>query len=391
MRILDVRTYVAPPPAGSWLNEVRVSTPMSVFPEHRAHRGSWRGPNAQDVFIEVVAEDGLTGLGITRGGAVVETIVEKHLKSLLVGKDPRDVELLWEQMFRATLAYGRKGAPVMAVSGVDLALWDLLAKSMGQPLYRVLGGAAHDALPVYATHPDPHALVREGFVGTKIPMAYGPADGKEGLRKNVERVAAMREKVGENIDVMVDCWMSWDVDYTLAFAREASSLKLRWIEEPLPPDDYDGYALLRRKIVGPQIATGEHEYTRWGFKELLTRGCADVLQPDIAWSGGITEMRRVIGMASAWGIPVIPHNGVMQPWATHLMFASPSCPLAEYILFYGANDTPPPPIMRGDLVPAGGRVRPREDAGAGVSLDLAEWQRQTSGSAAATRVAGLGS
>jgi L-rhamnonate dehydratase len=376
MRILDIRTYVAPPPAGSWLNEIQVSTPMSIYPQYHGKRGNWRGPNAQEVFVEVVAEDGLSGLGISRGGAVIEAIVDSHLRPLLVGKDARDIERLWEQMFRATLPYGRKGAALMALSGVDLALWDLLAKSMGQPLYRLLGGAAHEAIPVYATHPDPKALVREGFVGTKIPMAFGPVDGKAGLRRNVERVAEVREKVGPDIDVMVDCWMAWDVDYTLAFAREAASLDLRWIEEPLPPDDYAGYAELRRRISGIQIATGEHEYTRWGFRELIERGCADVLQPDLAWGGGITEMRKVIGMAAAWNIPVIPHNGLMQPWTTHLMYASPNCPLAEFIVLYGPGDEAPPPVMRGALAPEGGRVRPREDPGAGVSLDLAEWDRQ---------------
>ena len=139
MKIVDVRTYVAPPPGGSWLNEVRVSTPMSIYPEYKSSRGTWRGPNTQDVFIEVESDEGVSGLGITRGGVVAQVIVDRHLKALLLGKDPRNVELLWDQMYRATLAYGRKGAPIMALSGVDLALWDLLAKWMGQPLYRVLG------------------------------------------------------------------------------------------------------------------------------------------------------------------------------------------------------------------------------------------------------------
>ncbi len=378
MRIVDVRTYIAPPPSRSWLNETQVVTPMAIYPQYKGKRSSWRGPNSQDLFIQVVTDEGLAGLGITRGGSVIQTIVEQHLRSLLLGADPRNVELLWEQMYRATLPYGRKGAPVMALSGVDLALWDLLAKWMGQPLYRVLGGATQDALPVYATHPDPAALVREGYVGTKLPMAYGPADGKAGLRKNVERVAEVRGIVGPDIAVMVDCWMSWDVEYTLAFARAAEPYGLRWIEEPLPPDDYDGYAELRRRLTNTPISTGEHEYTRWGFKELLTRGCADVIQPDLAWSGGITEIRRVAAMAAAYGIPVVPHNGVMQPWATHFMLATPNCPLAEYVVFYGPNDQAPRPVMLGELRPEGGRIRPSEAPGAGVELDLEEWKRQTS-------------
>jgi L-rhamnonate dehydratase len=377
MRIVDVRTYVAPPPPASWLNDIRVSTPMSIYPQFSERRGSWRGPNTQDVFVEIVSDEGLTGLGVTRGGAVVETIIGKHLASLLIGSDPRNVELLWEQMYRATLAYGRKGAPIMALSAIDLALWDLLAKWMGQPLYRVLGGAVRDFLPVYATHPDSHALAKEGFVGAKMPMSYGPADGKEGLRKNVERVAEMRAAVGPDVDIMVDCWMSWSVDYTLAFAREVEAYGLRWIEEPLPPDDYDGYAELRRKVRGTLIATGEHEYTRYGFRELLTRGCADVLQPDVAWCGGVSEIRRVAAMASAYDIPVVPHNGVMQPWATHLMMATHNCPLAEYIVFEAKGKTMPPPLMQGELRPERGKVKPSDAPGAGVSFDHAEWQRQT--------------
>jgi L-rhamnonate dehydratase len=377
MRIVDVRTYVAPPPAASWLNETQVSTPMSIYPQYQGRRSSWRGPNTQDVYIEVVSDEGLSGLGVTRGGIIVQTIIDHHLRALLLGMDHRDVELIWEQLFRATLAYGRKGAPIMAISGVDLALWDLLAKWMGQPLYRLLGGAMQDSLPVYATHPNPKMLAAEGYVGTKIPMAYGLAEGRAGLAKNVERVAQVREAVGADVDVMVDCWMSWDVRYTLEFAQAAREYRVRWIEEPLPPDDYDGYTELRRRITGTQVATGEHEYTRWGFKELLDRECADILQPDVAWSGGISEIRRVAAMAAARGIPVIPHNGVMQPWATHLMLATPNCPLAEHIVFPAEHAAQTRPLMLGELVPQAGRVRPSDMPGAGVSFDVDEWRRQT--------------
>lgn len=385
MRITDIRTYIAPPPRGSWLNEVRVSTPMSVYPEYAGKRGTWRGPNTQDVFVEVATDEGVTGLGITRGGAVVQAIIDKHLRALLLGKDPRNIERLWDQMYLATLAYGRKGAPIMAVSALDLALWDLLAKWMGQPLYRLLGGTVHDSLPCYATHPDSHALVREGFVGTKIPIAYGPADGRAGLTRNVERIAAVRDAVGPDIDIMIDCWMSWTVEYAVEFTRAASDLRIRWIEEPLPPDDLDGHVELRNRlsVLGVQVATGEHEYTRFGFRELIERGCADVLQPDVAWSGGITEIRRVAAMASAHGLPVIPHNGVLQPWAMHLMMATPNSPMAEYLVFYGPDDEAPAAIMKGGLVPQQGRIRLKEEPGAGVAFDLEEWRRQTSTTKAA--------
>lgn len=376
MRIRDVKAYIAPPPGKSWLNKMRIATPMSMYPRFQENRSSWRGPNTQDVFVQVFTDEGVTGLGVTRGGAVVKTIIENHLKSLLVESDPRNVELLWEQMYRATLPYGRKGAPIMALSAVDLALWDLLAKWLSQPLYRVLGGATKDTLPVYATHPDPASLAREGYVGSKIPMPFGPDDGKAGLRANVDRVAEVRGIVGPHIDLMVDCWMSWDLNYTLDFARAVKPYELRWIEEPLPPDDYEGYAELRRRVTWTQIAAGEHEYTRWGFHDLILRGGVDVVQPDVAWSGGISEVRRIAALAAARNLIVVPHNGVQQPWATHLMYATPNCPLAEYVLFYGPDDTAPPPVMLGELVPEAGRVRPSDAPGAGVELDVAELERQ---------------
>lgn len=379
MQITDVRTYLAPETGTSWINNTRIANPMTPYAQFSERRSSWRGPSGRSVYIEVATDKGVTGLGETRGGEVTQAIVEGHLKTLLVGSDPRNIEILWEQMFRATLPYGRKGVPILAISGVDLALWDLLAKLLDQPLYRLLGGATKTALPVYATHPDPATLVREGYVGMKVPMAFGPTDGKGGLQANLERVATAREAVGPDIDLMVDCYMAWDVEYTLAFAREAESYNIRWIEESLPPDDYDGYAELRRRLNWTRIATGEHEYTRWGFRELLDRGCADVLQPDVAWAGGITEVRRIAAMASAFNLPVIPHAGGVQPWTIHWMYATTNCPMAESIVFYSTSDQAPPPILRTDYQFQDGQLRPSERPGAGVEIDWSELERQSAG------------
>ncbi|MCC6176644.1 MAG: L-rhamnonate dehydratase [Chloroflexi bacterium] len=377
MRITEIRAHVAPPPARSWLNESLVATPMSIFPRFKARRSSWRGPGTQNVYVEVLTDEGLTGVGQCSGGVVAKAIVEHHLSPLLVGEDPRPVEQHWELMFRATLPYGRKGVAIMAISGVDLALWDLFAKWLGQPLYRALGGPLRDDLPVYGTHPVPAEMAREGYVAYKVPAAYGPADGKAGLDRNIERIAQARQDVGPNVDVMIDCWMSWDLPYSLAFAEAARPYGLRWIEEPLPPDDYEGYAELRRRVTWTQIATGEHEYTRWGFRELLERGCADVIQPDLAWGGGISEGRKIAALAAAHNVPVVPHAGGLQPWTVHFMLATQNCPLAEYVVFYGPNDVAPPPVLLGAPHPEMGRLRAPTRPGAGVELDLEELRRQS--------------
>ncbi|HLY21280.1 MAG TPA: enolase C-terminal domain-like protein [bacterium] len=369
MRITGIRTIVEPYSSGTWLDQIQVANPMFRFPRFRGPRSAWRGPGSDAVRVFVLTDEGVVGTGESRGGVVTKAIIDHHLAALLRDQDPLDIELRWEEMWRALLPYGRKGVAVMALSAVDLALWDLLAKWTGTPLYRLLGGAAREPLPVYATHPEPARLAAEGYVGLKVPMPCAVEDGPAGFDRNVETAAAARRAVGPDVDVMVDCFMAWDVEYTLRFARATREYGLRWIEESLPPDDYEGYARLRREIDWTQVATGEHEYTRWGFARLLAAEAADVLQPDVAWAGGITEVRRIAALASARGIPVIPHAGVLQPWTVHLMAAMPNCPMGETIVF-GAGDRRPAASIRSEITVEHGRVRPNETPGAGVVLNV---------------------
>src|SRR5690606_28739394 len=148
-----------------------------------------------------------------------------------------------------------KGLAIMAISTVDIALWDIVGKSLGQPLYRLLGGAVHDGLPTYSTGNDIETYKALGFRGFKLAMPHGPADGSDGIRKNIELIEWAREIVGPNADIMLDCYMAWNVEYTLRMSRLCEPLGVRWIEESLPPDDYDGYAEITAKSHVP-IATG---------------------------------------------------------------------------------------------------------------------------------------
>jgi L-rhamnonate dehydratase len=369
VRITGIRTVVEPYSSGTWLDRIQVANPMFRFPRFRGPRSAWRGPGADALRVFVLTDEGVVGAGETRGGIVAKAVIDHHLAALLHEQDPLDIEQRWDEMWCALLPYGRKGVAVMALSAVDLALWDVLAKWTQQPLYRLLGGAVRDWLPVYATHPAPARLAADGYVGLKVPMPCAAEDGPAGFDRNVEAVAAARQAVGAGVDVMVDCFMAWNAGYALRFARATREYGLRWIEEPLPPDDYDGYARLRRQIDWTQIATGEHEYTRWGFAQLLGAEAADVLQPDVAWAGGITEVRRIAAMASARGVSVIPHAGVLQPWTVHLMAATPNCPMAETIVF-GADDRRPAASIRSAIVAERGRVRPNDTPGAGVMLNV---------------------
>lgn len=369
MRITDVEAFIPhlPPEPPSWLSHIRVANPMSRYAEYGERRALWQGPLGP-IIVRIKTDDGLEGLGLGGGGNPGCFIVEQHLKRLLVGQDPRDTERLWDQMFRASLPYGRKGLPLMAISGVDNALWDIKGKAAGQPVYKLLGGATKPAIPVYATGNQSAVYKSLGFVGNKVAMPYGPWDGVEGMKGNEKHVADAREALGPDMLLMLDCYMAWDVTYTLRMAELLRPYNVYWIEEALPPDDYDGYAELRRRISWTRITTGEHEYTRFGFHELIQRGCADILQPDLNWCGGITEARRAAQMAETHGIDVIPHVGATASY--HFCIAHGNAPLVEFIFRAGDGSelVPVQPFFSGEPLPENGLVRPPEAPGWGYDL-----------------------
>ena len=210
--IVAVRAYVSKPPEGDgqqgadchdvaathWINghPTPIANPMSSYPQYAKARTSW-GINALGTcVVEVEASDGTLGIGVTTAGEPGCYVVEKHLSRFVEGQDPRDIETMWDQMWRATINYGRKGLPLQAISAVDLALWDLLGKLRGEPVYALLGGRTKERLPVYCTSSRPDLSQQLGFCGAKIPCPHGPSEGDEGLRKNVEFFKDWRQKVG---------------------------------------------------------------------------------------------------------------------------------------------------------------------------------------------------
>jgi L-rhamnonate dehydratase len=354
----------------SWLSNSLVANPMSIYPEYKEKRSSWNAKWGPELLVRVTTDDGIEGIGCAVP-AGAQIIIEDHFRHLLVGQDPFDVERLWDQMFRSSLPYGRKGLPIMAISGIDIALWDIIGKATGQPVWRLLGGATKESIPVYSTGNDVAFYKDLGFKGFKLAMPHGPVDGWDGMKKNVELIEKARDIVGPDDEIMLDCYMAWNVDYTLRMSRLIEPYRIRWIEECLPPDDYEGYAEITAKSLVP-VATGEHEYTRWGYKELISRRCCHILQPDIAWVGGLTEAKKIAAMASAWGLDVIPHGGGLHPWGLHFIMSEVCCPLAEWVVI--GNEGEPDPIrplfayLEGAPVPTNGTIRPSDDPGIGVSV-----------------------
>jgi L-lyxonate dehydratase len=290
------------------------------------------------LVVEVFTDDGHSGIGnAALAPAVTKQVIDSYLKPLLIGADPWNIEFLWQHMYRKTLAFGRKGIGMAAISAVDIALWDIMGKSAKQPVFRLLGGRTKPRIPVYASRLYSVELGQlaaeaahykyEGYQAMKLRFGWGPADGAAGMQRNIDLVRTVRDTVGESIDVMADAYMGWTLDYAKRMLPLLEPFHLRWLEEPVIPDDIQGYAELKSYGRIP-IAGGEHEFTSYGFRELLAAHAVDYIQFDTNRVGGITQARKISAMAEAYAVPVIPHAGQMHNY--HVVMASLNSPMAEY-------------------------------------------------------------
>ena len=234
--IVAVRAYIVAQGGGDYHAQGpqhwivgEIATPMSQYPEFRATRTSWGIDVLGTLVVEVETRDGTLGFGVSTGGFPAAWIVEQHLARFVVGKTPWDVEAIWDQMYRSTLFYGRKGLVLNAISAVDLALWDALGRIRQEPVYAMIGGAVREALTFYATGPRPDLAQQMGFIGGKLPLPFGPASGEQGLQENVKRFQTMRQRVGDDFWLMYDCWMALDVPYAIELANALTPYHPKWI------------------------------------------------------------------------------------------------------------------------------------------------------------------
>ncbi|HEX6802965.1 MAG TPA: L-rhamnonate dehydratase [Terriglobales bacterium] len=290
------------------------------------------------LIVEVFTDDGIVGIGnAALSPRIAKQVIDIHLKPILIGADPWNSEFLWQHMYRKTMAFGRKGTVMAAISAVDIAIWDILGKSAKQPVFRLLGGRTKARIPVYASrlYSDDLGKVAEeanryksdGYQAMKLRFGWGPNDGAAGMQRNLELVRAVRESVGDEIDVMADAYMGWTLDYAKRMLPLLEAFHLRWLEEPVIPDDVHGYAELKSYGRVP-IAGGEHEFTSYGFRDLLEARAVDYIQFDTNRVGGITQARKIAALAEAYAVPVIPHAGQMHNY--HVVMASLNSPMAEY-------------------------------------------------------------
>lgn len=329
------------------------------------------------VFVE--ASDGTQGIGnAALAPTISKAIIDEYLTPLLIGRDVFDFETNWQRMYRATLAWGRKGVTMAAISAVDIALWDVAGKILHQPVFRMLGGRTKAKIPVYASKlyrreipemvAEARGYVNAGFRAVKMRFGYGPQDGARGMNENLRSVAAVREAIGDDVDLMLEAYMGWDVDYTRRILPHLVEFNPRWLEEPVIADDIDGYATLN-SLTQILISGGEHEFSLHGFKQLLDKRAISVIQYDTNRVGGITAARKINALAEAYSVPVVPHAGQLHNF--HLVMSSFAAPMAEFFpvhdveigneLFYY--------LFTGEPDPKNGEIDLPETPGLGISLN----------------------
>ena len=290
------------------------------------------------LIVEIFTDEGHVGIGnAALAPRLVKQAIDLYLKPLLLGRDPFDSEYLWQLMYRQTMAFGRKGIGMLAISAVDIAIWDLMGKSAGQPVFKLLGGRTKQRIPVYASKlysqkPDKLAAEAQaykdaGYLAMKMRFGWGPLDSAAGMVRNIELLRTIRDVIGYGIDLMADAYMGWTLDYARRMLPLLEPFRLRWLEEPVIPDDLQGYAALKARGIVP-IAGGEHEFTLQGFRDLLAADALDYIQLDVNRAGGLTQARKIAALAESYSIPVVPHAGQMHNF--HLVMASLNSPMAEF-------------------------------------------------------------
>ncbi|MEM9206259.1 MAG: mandelate racemase/muconate lactonizing enzyme family protein [Pseudomonadota bacterium] len=346
-------------------------------------------------LVEIETDEGVTGWGECFGPGNIaianRTIVETVIQPILLGEDPMKRDVLWHRVYNLLRDHGQKGMPIQALSGIDIALWDIAGKVTGQPLHQMLGGAYRDTVSVYGygmmlrrepidvlagRFRDEAAEIRAmGFTATKMKVGRGTSE-------DIRLAEAVRDGVGDDYPFMVDANHCYTTGDALDVGRALDDLDAYWFEEPVAPEDHRGYRELRTQLK-TQIAGGEAEFTRWGWRDLIASEGLDIAQPEVCALGGISEYLRVLALCHANFIPVVNHvwgSGVAIATNLHLLAAMPPLPgglhprepMLEFDtthnLFQDDLLTEPMDI-RGQVKRNGGRVAIPDGPGIGVTPD----------------------
>jgi L-rhamnonate dehydratase len=323
------------------VNQLDIYDEYRPAPYHDSPNPVTRNQSVSAYYLKIRTDSGPDGFygPIDKEVAIV---IDEQLRPFLMGKDALAQEKLWDELYRSN-RHARRGHYLMAISAVDNTLWDLRGRHFGVPVYRLLGGPTRPSVEAYASclgySLEPErlqqralAIKNQGFRYEKWFLAYGPGDGYEGLKKNVEVVRLLREAVGDDIELMFDVYSGWDLNYALEWARQVERYRPHWLEEATQAEKIETFAQLRRGTSIP-IASGEHIQGRWEVYDYLKADALNVVQCDPEWCGGTSELVKICALASIYDVPVIPHGHSLHAALHVIASQSPAvCPMAEYLV-----------------------------------------------------------
>lgn len=314
-------------------------------------------------LVRITTDEGIVGVGesMVRLAPTATRDIVEYLKPILVGKDPFDIERIWDLLYGSMMNRGHyKGFFIEAISGIDVALWDIMGKALKMPVYKLLGGKTNEKIWTYASSlrfrgldvlkADAQRYLDMGYNAMKIKIGQNPLD----YRNDIEVVRQLRKVVGDDVVLMVDanCAYGEDVKTALEVGKAMEDLGIFWFEEPLSPDNVEGYAYLR-KHMNIRLAAGEAEFTRFGFRPFFVREALDIVQPNLCRTGGFTEAKKIAAMASAFHVAYAPHTGsssaIAMAAAMHLAVALPNFLIYEHMESDWSKDQKNP--LRWDLTP----------------------------------------
>ncbi|WP_409345432.1 mandelate racemase/muconate lactonizing enzyme family protein [Paenibacillus sp. MBLB4367] len=365
-------------------------TKVEAIPVRQQNEVQLNNDSAQDgIIIKVHTDEGIVGYGeVDSAPWVVKSIIEspsshricRGLGEMIIGEDPFEMERIWEKMYVGSQFYGRRGVVIHAMSGIDIALWDIVGKALGKPIYKLLGGAQRGKVRAYASTLMPYTpeeafdetkkWVEQGY--TAIKLGWGGFE--QGNREIIELVRASREAAGPNVDLLFDLGFIPSDDHPIDAAsrmpliKELEPYKPYWIEEPLFADDYEGYRKLAEST-SIRIAGGENETTRYGFRQLIEQGRVDIIQPDVTRCGGLSEAKKIAQLAHAHHITCVPHawsSGIVIAASLHLITAIPNGSLLEYCV----AETPiRQEMLQSDIVVKDGYAQITDKPGLGIEIN----------------------
>ncbi|MFC5401560.1 mandelate racemase/muconate lactonizing enzyme family protein [Cohnella soli] len=365
-------------------------TKVEAIPVRQKENVQLNNDSAQDgIIIKVHTDEGIVGYGeVDSAPWVVKSIIEspsshricRGLGEMIIGEDPFEMERIWEKMYVGSQFYGRRGVVIHAMSGIDIALWDIVGKALNKPIYKLLGGAQRGKVRAYASTLMPYTpeeafdetkkWVEQGY--TAIKLGWGGFE--QGNREIIELVRASREAAGPNVDLLFDLGFIPSDDHPIDAAsrmpliKELEQYKPYWIEEPLFADDYDGYRKLAETTT-IRIAGGENETTRYGFRQLIEQGGVDIIQPDVTRCGGLSEAKKIAQLAHAHHLTCVPHawsSGIVIAASLHLITAIPNGSLLEYCV----AETPiRQEMLQSDIVVKDGYAQITDKPGLGIEIN----------------------